>query len=88
MGLGTQCFLGPRSHLNILGSQVPSPTFPVCQKLIGTKTIITNIYRIQAYDSIMWGCFLIRFIEIILKGKSLLGYTNSFASNTYRRMIK
>ena len=34
--------------------------------------MITNIYRIQAYDSIMRGYFWIGFIGFILKGKSLL----------------
>ena len=29
-------------------------------KLIGSKNIITNIYRLQAYGSIMCGCFCIR----------------------------
>ena len=27
------------------------------KKFIGNKIIMTNIYRIQAYDSIMCGCF-------------------------------
>ena len=27
------------------------------KKFIGNKNIITNIYRIQAYDSIMYGYF-------------------------------
>ena len=38
--------------------------------------MITNIYRIQAYKSIMGGYFCIRFIDFMWKGKSLLGYTN------------
>ena len=46
------------------------------KKLIGNKNIITNIYRIQAYDLIMHGCFCIGFIDFKLKGKSFLDYTN------------
>ena len=46
------------------------------RKFIGKKNITTNIYRIQAYDSIMCGHFCIRFIDFMLKGKSLLEYTN------------
>ena len=46
------------------------------RKTIRNKNIITNIYRIQAYDSIMCGCFCIGFIDFLLKGKSLLEYTN------------
>ena len=33
-------------------------------KFIGNKNIITNIYRIKAYDSIMCGYFSIRFIDL------------------------
>ena len=46
------------------------------RKFVGKKSITTNIYRIQAYDSIMCGHFCIRFIDFMLKGKSLLEYTN------------
>ena len=34
----------------------------------------TNIYRIEAHDSIMCGYFYIGFIDFMLKGTSLLGY--------------
>ena len=46
------------------------------KKFIGNKNMITNIYLIQAYDSIMCGYFCIRFIDFILKHKSLLDYAN------------
>ena len=36
---------------------------------INNKNIITNIFRIQAYDSIMCGYFCIGFIDFMLKGK-------------------
>ena len=42
------------------------------RKFIGNKNIITNIYRIQAYSSIMCGYLCIGFIDFILKSKSLL----------------
>ena len=35
------------------------------------KKIITNIYRIQAYDSIMCDYFCIGFINFMFNGKSL-----------------
>ena len=35
------------------------------------KNIISNIFRIQAYDSIMCGYFCIEFINYMLKGKTL-----------------
>ena len=46
------------------------------RKFFGNKNIITNIYRIQAYDSIMCEYFCLGFIDFMLKGKSLLEYTN------------
>ena len=52
---------------------------------IGNKNIITNIYRIQAYNSIMCGYFCIGFINFMLKGKSLLNYTNLFSPNKYEK---
>ena len=39
-------------------------------KFIGSKNIITNIYRIQAYDSIMCGYFCIGFINFMFNGNS------------------
>ena len=58
------------------------------KKFIGNKNIITNIYRIQPCDLIMCGYFCIRFIDFMLKGKSLLDYTNLFSPNSYEKMIK
>ena len=46
------------------------------RKFIRNKNIITNIYRIQAYNSITCGYFCIPLIDFILKGKSLLEYTD------------
>ena len=46
------------------------------EKFIGNKNIITNIYRMQAYDSIIYGYFCIGFIDFMLKGKGLLEYIN------------
>ena len=43
----------------------------------GKKYIITNIYRMQAYDLIMCRYICIVFINFMLKGKSLLDYTSS-----------
>ena len=46
------------------------------KKLLTNKNITANIYRIQAYVSIMCGYFCIGFIDFELKGKSLLDYTS------------
>ena len=56
-------------------------------KFIGNKNIITNIYWIQAYNS-MCGYFCIGLIDFILKGKSLLDYKNLFSPSEYERIIK
>ena len=51
--------------------------------LIGNKSITTNIYRIQAYDSIMCGNFCIGFIDFMLKGKRLPDYTHLFSPDDF-----
>ena len=52
---------------------------------IKNRNIKTNIFRIQAYDSIMCGYFCIRFIDFMFKGKSLTDYTNLFSPNNFKR---
>ena len=52
-------------------------------KFINGKKIIANIYRIQAYDSIICGYFCIGFINFIFNGKSLTDYTNLFSPNDF-----
>ena len=47
-----------------------------------TKVLQQN-FRIQAYNSVMCGYFCIGFIDFMLKGKSLLDYTNLFSPNKY-----
>ena len=54
-------------------------------KFINRKKIITNIYRIQAYDSIMCGYFCIGFINFMFNGKSLNNYTNIFSPNDFNK---
>ena len=55
------------------------------KKLIVNKNIKTNIFRIQAYDSIMCGYFCIGFIDFMLKGKTLTEYTNLFSPNNFEK---
>ena len=45
------------------------------------KNVKTNIFRIQAYDSIMCGYFCIGFIDFMLAGKTLTDFTNLFLPN-------
>ena len=49
------------------------------------KEIKASIFRIQAYDSIMCGYFCIEFINYMLKGKTLLDYTNLFSPNDFKK---
>ena len=58
------------------------------KKFIENKNVITNIYRIQAYDSIMCGYFCIKFIDFTLKDKLLLYYTNLFSPDDYDKNDK
>ena len=58
------------------------------KNIIGNKNIVTNIYRIQAYDSLMCGYFCIGFIDFMFKGQSLLNYTNLFFPNEYKKNDK
>ena len=58
------------------------------KEFIGNKNIITNIYGIQTYDSVMCGYFCIGFIDFMLKGKSLLDYRNLFSPNYYEKNDK
>ena len=52
---------------------------------IKNKNVKTNIFRIQAYDSIMCGYFCIGFINFMLKVKSLTEYTNLFSPNDFKK---
>ena len=54
-------------------------------KYIGNINIKSNIFRLQAYDSIMCGYYCIEFINYMLKGKALLDYTNLFSPNDFRK---
>ena len=47
--------------------------------------IKSNIFRIQEYNSIMYGCFCIEFINYMLKGKTMLDYTNLFSPNDFKK---
>ena len=58
------------------------------KKFIGNKNILTNIFRIQAYESIMCGYFCIGYIDFLLQGKNLLEYINLFSPNDYENNDK
>ena len=49
------------------------------------KDIKTNIFRIQACNSIMCRYFCIGFIDFMLVGKTLTEYTNLFSLNNFKK---
>ena len=54
------------------------------KKFIGNKDIKANIFRLQAYDSIMCGYFCIEFINHIIDGKSLIDVTRLFSPHDFK----
>ena len=69
----------------------PHPTFlrkRKEKKSIGNRNTTTNIFRIQAYNSVICRYFCTGFIDFILKGKSLLEDTNSFCPRKYEKNDK
>ena len=55
------------------------------KKFIGNRKMITNIYRIQNYDSVMCGYFCIGFINYMFMGKSVTDYTNLFSPSNFKK---
>ena len=52
---------------------------------IDNKNIIANIFRIQAYHSVMCGYFCIGFIDFMFKGNNLTDFTNLFSPNNFKK---
>ena len=52
---------------------------------INNKNIKINIFRIQAYDSVICGYFYIGFIDFMLKRKTLTEFTNLFSPNNFKK---
>ena len=57
-------------------------------KFIKNKDIVANIFRLQAYDSIMCGCFCIKFIDYMFDDKTLIDYTNLFSPHDFNKNDK
>ena len=62
---------------------IPKEIKKIVDRLL--SNIKTNIFRIQAYDSIMWGYFCIGFINFMLPGKTLTDFTNLFSPNNFKK---
>ena len=52
---------------------------------INNKNIKTNIFRIQAHNSVTCGYFCIGFINFVLAGKTLTEYINLFSPNNFKK---
>ena len=52
---------------------------------IGNKNINRNIFRIEAYNSMMCGYFCIGFIDFMLERNTLNKYTNLFSPNNLKK---
>ena len=50
---------------------------------IDKSVVVANIFRIQAYDSVMCGYFCVKFINFMLKGKTLTDFTDLFSPNNF-----
>ena len=55
------------------------------KSFISNESTTTDIFRIEAYDSVMCGYFCIGFIDFMLNGKSLTNFTNSFSPNYFKK---
>ena len=55
------------------------------KEFIGNKNIKTNIFRVQANNSVMCGYFCIRFIDFMLAGKKLIDFTNLFSPYDFKK---
>ena len=55
------------------------------RKFINNKSIMANIFRIQAYDLVMCGYFCIRFIDFMFKRNGLTDFTNLFSPNDFKK---
>ena len=52
---------------------------------INESIVVANIFRIQAYDSIMCGYVCIGFIDFMLADKTLTNFTNLFSPNDFKK---
>ena len=53
--------------------------------IIHKSIVVTNIFRIQAYYSVMCWCFYIECIGFMLVGKALTDFINLFSPNNFKK---
>ena len=57
------------------------------KEFVGNKNIITNIFRVQANDSVMCRYFCIGFIDFMLASKKLTYFTNMLSPHVLRKIM-
>ena len=55
------------------------------ERFIKESIVVANIFRIQAYDSIMCGYVCIGFIDFMLADKTLTNFTDLFSPNDFKK---
>ena len=55
------------------------------KKFAGSKNIKANILRVQANNSVMYGCFCIGLIDFMLAGKKLTDVTSLFSPYDFKK---
>ena len=55
------------------------------ERFLGHKNIKTNIFRIQADNSIMSGYFCVGFIDFMFAGKTLIDFTSLFSPYDFKK---
>ena len=55
------------------------------KKFVGNKNIIPNIFRVQANNSVMCGYLCIGFLNFMLAGKKLSGFTSTFSPYDFKK---
>ena len=58
------------------------------KRFIGHKNIKTNIFRIQADNSVMCGYFCIGFIDFMFAGRSFIDFNSLFSPNDFKKNDK
>ena len=55
------------------------------KEFVENKNIISNIFRVQAKHSVMYGYFWIGFIDFMLAGKKLTDFTSMFSPHDFKK---
>ena len=57
------------------------------ETFIYKSVVVTNVFRIQAYDSVICGYFSIGFVDFMLRDKALRDFTNLFSPKHFLKKM-